>query len=58
MVNSESGNRIARGIPGNPPPVPMSMILVPGRKSMTFAIEGNEEHDGYRNYPYPSGILY
>ena len=38
-VNSESGNIIARGIPGNPPPVPASSILVPGKKLITFAID-------------------
>ncbi len=37
-VNCISGNIIARGNPGRPPPVPTSMILVPGEKLIKRAI--------------------
>lgn len=36
--NFTSGNRIAKGMPGKPPPVPKSMMLVPGRNWMTLAM--------------------
>ncbi len=31
-INWDSGKRMARGIPGKPPPVPASIIRVPGLK--------------------------
>jgi len=33
-----SGKKIARGIPGKPPPVPKSRTFVPSRKFIDFAI--------------------
>jgi hypothetical protein len=37
-LTSVSGNNIANGIPGNPPPVPTSSIFSPGKNETTFAI--------------------
>ena len=36
-VNLQSGNMIASGSPGKPPPVPTSMIVVPGVNRMILA---------------------
>ncbi len=38
-VNSEPGKSMARGMPGNPPPVPTSRMRVDGRKEMILAID-------------------
>jgi hypothetical protein len=37
-VKLQRGKATARGIPGNPPPVPTSRMLLPAGKSTTFAI--------------------
>ena len=37
--NSLSGNRMAKGIPGKPPPVPTSRIFVFGANETTFKME-------------------
>ena len=34
--NSTLGNKIAKGNPGKPPPVPTSIIFVPSAKSITL----------------------
>ena len=33
-----SGNKMAKGIPGKPPPVPRSIMLVPGRNWIVLAM--------------------
>jgi hypothetical protein len=37
-TKEDSGNNIANGIPGNPPPVPISRTDDPGLKEQTLAI--------------------
>ncbi|MPN57372.1 hypothetical protein SDC9_205066 [bioreactor metagenome] len=37
-VNFTSGNKMAKGMPGKPPPVPTSNTVVPGLKFITWAI--------------------